>query len=108
MFWNSIAIALLQYAPDIALAKETGLQRYIDKSIIATLDCAYGQAPELFEWITPSKIIKRPERIESGWWDDALVMRDYFIVQGEASVCYWVYRERVGEEINWFLQGLFG
>ena len=56
----------------------------------------------------PLRMLKGPERIESGWWDGGLVVRDYFIAQGEASTLYWIYRERSGEEVYWFLQGLFG
>lgn len=56
---------------------------------------------------SPLKMIKGPERIECGWWDGALVVRDYFIAQGGTSACYWIYRERSGEEICWFLHGLF-
>lgn len=54
------------------------------------------------------RLIKGPERIECGWWDGGLVVRDYFIAQGTASTCYWVYRERMGEDVCWYLQGLFG
>ena len=57
---------------------------------------------------SPLRLIKGPERIECGWWDGGLVVRDYFIAQGTASTCYWVYRERMGEEVCWYLQGLFG
>lgn len=56
---------------------------------------------------SPLRMIKGPERIECGWWDGKLVVRDYFIAQGQSSTCYWIYRERAGEEIYWFLHGLF-
>jgi protein ImuB len=56
----------------------------------------------------PLKLLKGPERIECGWWDGRLIMRDYFIAQAESGIFYWVYQERSGEEIHWFLQGLFG
>jgi len=56
---------------------------------------------------SPLRLIQGPERIECGWWDGGLVVRDYFIAQGTASTCYWVYRERMGEEVCWYLQGLF-
>lgn len=56
---------------------------------------------------TPLRLLSGPERIECGWWDGSLVIRDYFIAQGEASTCYWIYRERTGENIAWFLHGLF-
>jgi protein ImuB len=56
---------------------------------------------------SPLRRIKGPERIESGWWDDAPAIRDYFIFQDADAVCYWIYRERAGDEIRWFLHGLF-
>ncbi|HJV53967.1 MAG TPA: DNA polymerase Y family protein [Noviherbaspirillum sp.] len=56
---------------------------------------------------SPLRMIKGPERIECGWWDGKLVVRDYFIAQGQTATCYWIYRERTGEEICWFLHGLF-
>lgn len=56
---------------------------------------------------SPLKMIKGPERIECGWWDGGLVVRDYFIAQGENGACYWIYRERAEEEILWYLHGLF-
>jgi protein ImuB len=56
---------------------------------------------------SPLQLINGPERIECGWWDDAFTVRDYFIAQGAESACYWVYRQRVGDEVRWFLHGLF-
>lgn len=54
------------------------------------------------------RTVKGPERIECGWWDGRLIMRDYFVAQAENSKFYWIYRERHGVEVCWFLQGLFG
>lgn len=56
---------------------------------------------------SPLKLLTSPERIESGWWDADCAVRDYFIAQGADQACYWIYRERVGEEWRWFLHGLF-
>ena len=47
-----------------------------------------------------------PERIESGWWDDGGIARDYFIARDGAFARYWIFRERTGER-RWFLHGLF-
>lgn len=58
-------------------------------------------------YVSPLKMIKGPERIECGWWDGGLVVRDYFIAQADDAACYWIYREREGEEIYWYLHGLF-
>jgi protein ImuB len=52
-----------------------------------------------------------PERIETGWWDDALAVRDYFIARNDGYLLLWIYRERQGAnviEAGWFLHGFFG
>lgn len=46
------------------------------------------------------------ERIESGWWDERDIARDYFIARSASGSCYWIYRELTGER-RWFLQGVF-
>jgi protein ImuB len=68
---------------------------------------------------SPLTMVSAPERIEAGWWSQAL-SRDYFIAQGDDQAYYWVYRERIaaggqgregrGEpaEPRWYLHGLFG
>lgn len=56
---------------------------------------------------TPLRLLKGPERIECGWWDGGLIVRDYYIAQGDTAIFYWVYQERSGEDIYWFLEGLF-
>lgn len=54
----------------------------------------------------PLTLVAGPERIESGWWDGAPVMRDYFIAQNPAHALVWIFRER-REPLGWFLQGVF-
>jgi protein ImuB len=56
---------------------------------------------------SPLVIMSTPERIETGWWDANCAVRDYFMAQGADQACYWIYRERVGEDVRWFLHGLF-
>lgn len=46
------------------------------------------------------------ERIESGWWDEHEIARDYFIARNAAGSEYWIYRE-ISEARRWFLQGVF-
>lgn len=53
------------------------------------------------------RLIQGPERIEAGWWDGQLAVRDYFIAQGSEHACYWIYQERAQQEARWFLHGLF-
>ncbi|MEO7725823.1 MAG: DNA polymerase Y family protein [Burkholderiales bacterium] len=47
-----------------------------------------------------------PERIESGWWDDDDVKRDYFVAQTPDHATLWIYRERRAPG-GWYLHGMF-
>lgn len=53
------------------------------------------------------RLMRGPERIESGWWDPDLTVRDYFVAEDEAAARYWIYRERDAEHARWFLHGLY-
>jgi len=57
------------------------------------------------------QLLSGPERIETGWWDAAMVARDYFIGMAEDGCLVWVFRDRVpaaSGEVHWYLQGRFG
>ena len=59
----------------------------------------------------PLQLLAGPERLESGWWDGALAVRDYFIAQAGDGALVWVYRSRLAssaDETGWFLHGWFG
>ena len=43
-----------------------------------------------------------PERIQTGWWRNGYIRRDYYRVE-TATACYWLFRARG----NWFLHGVF-
>ena len=45
-----------------------------------------------------------PERIESGWWDGADVVRDYYVAVNRRGERRWIFRDRQGQ---WFLHGIF-
>jgi protein ImuB len=47
------------------------------------------------------------ERIDTGWWDDREVARDYFVATTERGERLWVYREIAGGG-GWYLHGVFG
>lgn len=53
----------------------------------------------------PLQLLKGPERIDTGWWDNAPVNRDYYIAQQGNGQHLWVYRDR--DSRDWFLHGLF-
>jgi protein ImuB len=47
------------------------------------------------------------ERIESGWWDGAVVGRDYHVAVDRRGARLWVYRDLQSPE-RWYVHGLFG
>ena len=58
-------------------------------------------------WIkTELSILEGPERIESGWWDNQEVRRDYFIAINRKGSLFWIYRE-FEKTKNWYLHGIF-
>ena len=60
----------------------------------------------------PLVMHSQAERIESGWFDDGLVRRDYHVAEGADHRLRWVYREHRPQPGNdpggWFLHGWFG
>jgi protein ImuB len=47
-----------------------------------------------------------PERIESGWWDEHDVSRDYYTAKNDSGQRLWVFRDH--RTRSWFVHGLFG
>ena len=56
----------------------------------------------------PLRLLQGPWRVETGWWDQQLVARDYFVASDTSARRYWIYRERDQTRARWFLHGLFG
>tara|TARA_B100001559_G_C16429088_1_gene588968 strand:- start:589 stop:1200 length:612 start_codon:yes stop_codon:yes gene_type:complete len=52
------------------------------------------------------EIISGPERIETYWWSDADIRRDYYVALEQNGSRLWIYRERSGKK-NWYLHGYF-
>lgn len=50
------------------------------------------------------RIIHGPERIQSAWWSDHEVCRDYFVALNTTKQRLWVFRDY---EQKWFVHGLF-
>jgi protein ImuB len=64
--------------------------------------------------------VEGPERVAMEWWrsQEAMLTRDYFRVEDETGLRFWLYRDglyareivqRAGEIVqpNWFVHGLF-
>ena len=49
-----------------------------------------------------------PERLESGWWDNDGIARDYFVARDDAGACLWIYCDRHSKQAAWHLHGMFG
>lgn len=54
----------------------------------------------------PLTLVAGPERIESGWWDDDDMRRDYFVALDARERWLWIYR-RCEAPAGWFLHGEF-
>jgi protein ImuB len=53
-------------------------------------------------------LLDGPERLETGWWDDDGIARDYFVARNTRGVHLWVYQNRSREDGAWYLHGIFG
>jgi protein ImuB len=64
--------------------------------------------PIRFQWNGVEYAIARcrgPERIETGWWRQCHVRRDYYMVETNDGRWFWLFRER--KDGAWFLHGEF-
>ncbi len=48
-----------------------------------------------------------PERLETGWWDEDGIARDYFVAANPKGARFWIYRNR-SKDRDWYLHGMFG
>lgn len=51
-----------------------------------------------------ASIIDGPERISTGWWDNQLITRDYFIARTHQGQWLWLFKTTDGK---WFVHGVF-
>ncbi len=52
-------------------------------------------------------ILEGPERLETGWWDDDSIARDYYTAVNPQGMQLWVFRNRT-RDAAWYLHGIFG
>jgi protein ImuB len=62
-----------------------------------------GNSPQMHAPIT---LMDGPERVETGWWDDFDVKRDYFVARDGSGARLWLFRERPDGQ-QWFVHGIF-
>ena len=52
-------------------------------------------------------LLEGPERLETGWWDEDGIARDYYTAQNPQGSRLWVFRNRKRVP-DWYLHGFFG
>ena len=76
---------------------------------------AAGRLPQRPGWLLPrpmpwhghiARILRGPERIESGWWDSEDIRRDYYVVETPQGQRAWVYAPP-GQDGPFMLHGWF-
>lgn len=53
------------------------------------------------------RILEGPERLETGWWDEEGITRDYYTAVNPRGMHLWVFRNR-NRPASWYLHGFFG
>lgn len=56
---------------------------------------------------SPLKLLEGPERLETGWWDEDGISRDYYTAVNPAGIRLWIFRKR-SRPSSWYLHGYFG
>lgn len=53
------------------------------------------------------RLLEGPERLETGWWDEDGISRDYYVAINPAGMRLWIFRNRQ-RCAAWYLHGYFG
>jgi len=79
------------------------------RPVPVTVVSVFPNGPPLrFEWEHRSLVVAHywgPERIETGWWRDAEIGRDYYLVETTKGERFWLYCQV--DRGQWFLHGTF-
>jgi protein ImuB len=51
-------------------------------------------------------LLSGPERIQTGWWDDGAIARDYYVARASDGARWWIFRE-CDPPRRWFVHGGF-
>lgn len=85
------------------------LEQYYS-AVSSSIDMPLQAMRPSFLLATPQKLREKlsisygPERIETGWWDNHSIIRDYFIAYNTLGQWYWVFKTPEGD---WFIHGIF-
>jgi len=62
--------------------------------------------PVLPPMLRTLQLLSGPERIETRWWTEQPLHRDYYVARNQQGMRLWIYHERTGERA-WYLHGVF-
>jgi protein ImuB len=54
----------------------------------------------------PLTLLRGPERIQTGWWDEGGIARDYYVARAADGAHWWIFRE-CDPPRRWFVHGCF-
>ena len=89
---------------DILLSARENLQRplwMLSEPALLPVDQGYPQHQGRL------RILEGPERLETGWWDEDSISRDYYTAINPRGMRLWVFRNR-NRNADWYLHGFFG
>jgi protein ImuB len=103
--------AVSEHRPEKAWAKA---EQFVDRAargqallpIVEERPLWLFQKPVAIESRDSLELVSGPERIESGWWDEQDVARDYYTATNGRGQRLWVFCDH--RTRSWFLHGLFG
>lgn len=52
-------------------------------------------------------LLEGPERLETGWWDEHGIARDYYTAVNPRGMRLWIFKNR-SAQADWYLHGIFG
>jgi len=53
------------------------------------------------------RLLEGPERLETGWWDENGIARDYYTAINPRGMRLWIFKNR-STRSDWYLHGIFG
>ena len=107
--------AVFSCAPHADHRPEQAWQRVAPnpEGVPATVEAAAGPRPL---WLlpqpravaapAPARLLAGPERIESGWWNESGVRRDYYVARRADDSLVWLFQD-LEPPYGWYLHGYF-
>ena len=75
---------------------------------VASRPCWILECPSLMaeKSLKTLQLLSGPERIETRWWQDQGIERDYYVARNQQGMRLWIYHQR-SDRREWYLHGIF-